>query len=164
MAPSPVPTCRRPDILSGLSLVLKVALVVTLVVTAGFAGLGSTGDAESRPRLVEVLIFSSGGFIAFGSTTLAFAALDLWRSRFLPQTSWDPVSCELSYDSKSRVQTRLADRAGACVCRASVAVARALLSDADFGRRRSRPRAHVSLERRLRADGCLPSPKLSSTQ
>ena len=72
-------------------LVLKVALAVTLVVTAGFAVLGPTGDAESRPRLVEVLIFFiRRGLIAFGSTTLAFAALDLWQARFLRQTSWDP--------------------------------------------------------------------------
>ena len=72
-------------------LVLKVALAITLVVTAGFAVLGPTGDAESRPRLVEVLTFLiRRGLIAFGSTTLAFAALDLWQSRFLRQTSWDP--------------------------------------------------------------------------
>ena len=72
-------------------LVLKVALAVTLVLTAGFAVLGPTGDAESRPRLVEVLIFLiRRGLIAFGSTTLAFAALDLWQSRFFRQTSWDP--------------------------------------------------------------------------
>jgi serine phosphatase RsbU (regulator of sigma subunit) len=72
-------------------LVLKVALAVTLVVTAGFAVLGPTGDAESRPGLVEVLTFLiRRGLIAFGSTTLAFAALDLWQSRFLRQTNWDP--------------------------------------------------------------------------
>jgi serine phosphatase RsbU (regulator of sigma subunit) len=72
-------------------LVLKVALAVTVVVTAGFAVLGPAGDAESRPRLVEVLTFLiRRGLIAFGSTTLAFAALDLWESRFLRQTSWNP--------------------------------------------------------------------------
>lgn len=72
-------------------LVLKVALAVTVVVTAGFAVLGPTGDAESRPRLVEVLTFLiSRGLIAFGSITLAFAALDLWESRFLRQTGWNP--------------------------------------------------------------------------
>ena len=52
-------------------LVLKVALAVTLLVTVGFAVLGPTGDAESRPRLVEVLTFLiRRGLIAFGSTTL----------------------------------------------------------------------------------------------
>ena len=72
-------------------LVLKLALAVTVVVTAGFAVLGPTGDAESRPRLVEVLSFLiRRGLVAFGSTTLAFAALDLWQSRFLRQTNWDP--------------------------------------------------------------------------
>ena len=72
-------------------LVLKLALAITLVVTAGFAVLGPTGDAESRPQLVEVLTFLiRRGLIAFGLTTLAFAGLDFWQSRFLRHTTWDP--------------------------------------------------------------------------
>lgn len=80
-----------PTFLPVYALVLKVALAITVVVTAGYAVLGPTGDAESRPQLVEVLtFFIRRGLIVFGSTTLAFAALDLWQSRFLPQTGWDP--------------------------------------------------------------------------
>jgi serine phosphatase RsbU (regulator of sigma subunit) len=72
-------------------LVLKLALAVTVVVTAAFAILGPTGDGESRPGLVEVLTFLvRRGLIAFGFTTLIFAALDLWQSRFLRHTNWDP--------------------------------------------------------------------------
>jgi len=72
-------------------LVLKLALGLTVLVTAGFAILGPTGDAESRPRLLGVLTFLiQRGLVAFGSTTLAFAALDLWHSRLFRQASWDP--------------------------------------------------------------------------
>ena len=91
MAPCPVPTSHRPDLLSGLSSCAEGGARRHALVTAGFAVLGPTGDAESRPRLVEALtLLIRRGLIAFGSTTLAFAALDLWQSRFLRQTSWDP--------------------------------------------------------------------------
>ena len=80
-----------PTFLPVYALVLKVALAITVVVTAGYAVLGPTGDAVSRPQLVEVLtFFIRRGLIVFGSTTLAFAALDLWQARFLRQTGWDP--------------------------------------------------------------------------
>jgi serine phosphatase RsbU (regulator of sigma subunit) len=72
-------------------LVLKVALAIALVVTAGFAVLGPTGDAEFRPGPVEVLtFFIRRSLIVFAWTTLVFAALDLWQARFLRHTSWDP--------------------------------------------------------------------------
>ena len=92
---------------------------------------------QSRPRLVEVLTFLvRRGLVAFGSTTLAFAALDLWEARFLRQTSWDPRLLPAVVRLKIAFATQFADSAGAFVCRASVAVARALLSNPDFRRRR----------------------------
>src|SRR5215510_2832164 len=71
-----------PTFLPVYLLVLKVALAIAFLVTAGFAVLGPTGDAEIRPRLVEVLaFFIRRSLIVFGWITLAFTALDLWRAR-----------------------------------------------------------------------------------
>ena len=115
-------------------LVLKVALVVTLVVTAGFAVLGPTGDAESRPRFVEVLIFLvRRGLVAFGATTLALPLSTSGNRAFSADElgSASPASCGTT--RRSRVPTRLADSAGAFVWRTRVAVARALLSILIFG-------------------------------
>jgi len=82
-------------------LVLKVALAVTLVVTAGFAVLGPTGDAESRPRLAEVLTFLiRRGLIAFGSTTLAFATSTSGSRGYFGRRVGIRASSQLSYESK----------------------------------------------------------------
>src|SRR5262245_20259281 len=80
-----------PTFLPVYLLVLKVALAIAVLVTAGFAVLGPTGDAEIRPRLIEVLaFFIRRSLIIFGWITLAFAALDLWQTRVFRHTSWDP--------------------------------------------------------------------------
>ncbi len=137
-------------------LVLKLALAVTLVVTAGFAVLGPTGDAESRPRLLEILTFLiRRGLIAFGSTTLAFAALDLWQSRFIRQTSWDPRLLPAVVRLEDRV-SRLDSLIQLVLVSAGLVwlLLVPFFPILIFGRRRSSPRAHVNLERRLRADGC----------
>src|SRR5262245_35245686 len=68
-----------------------MALAIALVITVGFVALGPTGDTEFRPGLVEVAtFFVRRSLILFGLTTLAVAALDLWQSRFLRYTNWDP--------------------------------------------------------------------------
>jgi len=73
---------------------------VTVVVTAGFAILGATTDAESHPRLVEVLTFLiRRGLIAFGSTTLALRS----RPLAIAVSSADELEFTFllrSYDSK----------------------------------------------------------------
>ena len=156
MAPCPVPTSHRPDILSGLSSCAEGG--------ARRHARGHRWVCGSRPdrrRRISPTARRSPDFSHQArSHRLRLDDARLCRSRPLAVAvpsadelgSASPASCRTT--RRSRVPTRLADSAGAFVCRASVAVARALLSHADFGRRRSSPRAHVNLERRLRADGC----------
>ena len=156
MAPCPVPTSHRPDILAGLPSCAEGGARRHARSDRWVCGSRSDRRRAISPRLVEVLIFLiRRGLIAFGATDAR-----LCRSRPLAVAipsadelgSASPARCRTT--RRSRVATRFADSAGAFVCGAGVAVARTLLSNSDFRRRRASPRAHVNLERRLRADGC----------
>ena len=156
MASCPLPTSHRPDLFSGLCSCAEGG--------ARRHARGHRWVCGSRPdrrRRISPTARRSPGFSHQArSHRLRLDDARLCRSRPLAVAapsadelgSASPASCRTT--RRSRVPTRLVDSAGACVCRASVAVARALLSHPDFGRRRSSPRAHVNLERRLRADGC----------
>ena len=90
-------------------LVLKLALGVTVVVTAGYAVLGPTGDAEFRPRLVEVAAFSSSAVSSRSEQQRSRSPLStsVSRASFLRRVGIRD-SCRQSYDSKMHTRERVA--------------------------------------------------------
>ena len=80
-----------PTVFPVYMLALKAGLVITLAFTMVAAALGSTtADHVERGAVEIVMAFTRRALLLFACTTLVFAVIDFWQSRWLLRTDWDP--------------------------------------------------------------------------